>query len=926
MLYDHDISVLGVGESWLLPSIPSSVVAIPNYSIVRRDVEGSIPKHGVCIYVRSSINFVEISTDIKNLLVIHLFDLDIYVVYVYRPPSYSFLDNHYLLDFIYNFCSNKEIILMGDFNLPSIKWNHEFPGVGLSLTDSLFYESFISLGLTQLITESTYFPSGNILDIILISDSERFGEATVLPPFPSCGHSPVMISYLFQRTIGCDSNSQTIKLWRHGRYGSICECLRDIDWDFEFTYLNPDQMYTRFLDIVDPLIDRYVPSKCFSSSSVPPWLVKPPRALKTQRSHLWEEYKLQRHEYGRQSPRALAVLSRFLDANYQLRNFSITKQSQYESSIAELLISNCKVFHAYIRGKKINPPSIGPLRSPTGEIIHDPRAMSELFAASFASVYTSANPDSPFPHQVFHGGIGEIDISVDDVIAAVNQLDGSSSMGPDGIHPFFLKSCISELAYPLYKIFCTSLLFGVLPSAWKGSLVAPIYKKGSRYDPLNYRPISLTSVCAKSMERIITKFIYDYLESNGILTNDQFGFRQGRSTEDQLIVTYNSVSQWLDQGFAVDLVLFDFSKAFDVVCHDILITKLYSLGIRGNLLNWIRDFLHDRRMRVVVNHHLSDSRTVESGVPQGSVMGPLLFLLYINFITSGVLSPTKIFADDLKMYVNIRFDVEVNTVRDLAACQSDINNLVGVAKSWGLSMNSDKCVLLRFCRRPILWENIDHTGQYLLDGSPIPMKDSASDLGVLIDTSLKFHQHIANIVHKAGGLSCSILKATVNRDASFMVPLYISHIRPILEYASSVWNTGYIADLQLLESVQRRWTKNIRGLEHLDYSVRLRTLNLFSVKGRLLRHDLINYWKIFHGHSPLSPSDLFPPPNHPGTRGHQFKIAHTRSQLEMRKRFFNMRWVVVWNSLPGSVVSVTSLASFKVALSRHLGDILFDYN
>lgn len=428
------------------------------------------------------------------------------------------------------------------------------------------------------------------------------------------------------------------------------------------------------------------------------------------------------------------------------------------------------------------------------------------------------------------------------------------------------------------------------------------------------------------MERIITKFIYDYIDTHNILTKDQFGFRRGHSTEDQLVLTYDKITHWLDKGYNVDLILFDFSKAFDVVCHDILISKLMSIGITGTLLNWIKDFLYNRKMSVAVSHHHSCTRHVDSGVPQGSVLGPLLFLIYVNFLTHNIHSSTKIFADDLKLYVNIRYDSELNICNDLNACQSDINTLVHVAKSWGLKMNTDKCVLLRFTRKPIPWDTIRHTGKYYLNDSPIPMKDSASDLGVLIDTTLKFHQHISNIVTKAGGLSCSILRATINRDSSFMIPLYISHIRPIVEYASSLWNTGYIKDLQLLESVQRRWTKNIRGLENMTYSMRLRALNLFSVKGRLLRHDLIHYWKIFHGMSPLSPGIIFTRPTYTSTRGHLFKIAHVRSHLEIRKRSFGLRCIVIWNSLPESTVSTTNMASFKTALCTHLGDILFEYH
>ena len=181
------------------------------------------------------------------------------------------------------------------------------------------------------------------------------------------------------------------------------------------------------------------------------------------------------------------------------------------------------------------------------------------------------------------------------------------------------------------------------------------------------------------------------------------------------------------------------------------------------------------------------------------------------------------------------------------------------------------------------------------------------------------------MIHKAGGVAHNILRSTLNRDASFMIPLYVTHIRPLLDYASAVWNLGYIGDLKLLESVQRRWTREINGMEGLNYYERLKALNLFSVKGRLLRHDIIMYWKIFHELSSISRDQVFPSPFMGNTRGHTFKIFHTRSQIEVRRRFFTMRIVNLWNNLPSDLVLCDSITSFKQLLEDHLGDSLFDF-
>ena len=230
-------------------------------------------------------------------------------------------------------------------------------------------------------------------------------------------------------------------------------------------------------------------------------------------------------------------------------------------------------------------------------------------------MYVTDPLDDPAPHQTFNGCLSTINITFESVCKLVSSLDAEASMGPDEIHPKLIRSC-NALVYPLYLLFRKSLQCGKLPSQWKESLVTPLFKKGSRYVSLNYRPISLTSVCCKTLEREIACKLYEYLESNSLISENQFGFRKGRSVEDQLLLTYNSVSLWYDQGFLVDLVLFDFTKAFDVVPHSLLLKKLELLGICGTLLSWLEDFLVGRVMSVSVSGSRSYSREVLSGVPR----------------------------------------------------------------------------------------------------------------------------------------------------------------------------------------------------------------------------------------------------------------------------------------------------------------------
>lgn len=396
-------------------------------------------------------------------------------------------------------------------------------------------------------------------------------------------------------------------------------------------------------------------------------------------------------------------------------------------------------------------------------------------------------------------------------------------MGPDSVHPVLLKHCSTNLAYPLFKIFVSSINSGEIPEIWKKSSVVPIFKKGKRSDPLNYRPVSLTSVSCKILERIIVAALHNYLEANSILNVNQFGFCSGKSVEDQLLLTYDAVSEWMDTGNMVDLVLFDFSKAFDTVNHQILFTKLNSVGINGVILSWIKTFLSHRTMEVVVGGHISSSFPVISGVPQGSVLGPTLFLIYINHISNTLVSNIKLFADDLKLYLLIK-PQSLNTVLEgISIVQRDIDSLIKVAESWDLKINADKTKLMSFGTDLRQSYDLGPYSFYTVKGNPLSLSFAAVDLGITIDPSLRFHHHIQSVVSKAARLSYSFLKSTLCRSPSFMVKLFITHVRPLLEFASPVWNTGYITDLSLLESVQRRWTKLITGCETMSYDQRLKT-------------------------------------------------------------------------------------------------------
>jgi hypothetical protein len=909
--------------------VADSFISVDGYQVFRTDVAGVVPKHGVLFYVRNTLSCVSVEVLVPNAHVVLLRRYNLYLVVLYRPPSYAERENQQVVDFLLDFCGDKEVVVLGDFNLPTVDWGSEVGCVprGMGVRDGLFLDCFSSLGLVQWVFEPTFVDSGNILDLVLTSEDDRIDSVQVLPPFPRCHHCVVLVRYCFQFDAQVAAIPQRKRCWHRGKYYRISESLGDIDWEFEFRYLSVDLMFARFLSLMSPLVSEFVPQGRAEGTFSSPWTADPPRELTAERSRAWNNYKAVRGLYGRRSELTVDALSHFNDLNFEYRNFSVTSQASYEQSLISEFCDNRKMFHSYIRRKKVGRVTVGPLTDDaTGELTGDCLEMAEMFAAAFASVYRADRPPFPAPHQVAHSALLEIDITRDDVVRVLQGLDVSSSMGPDGMHPMLLKSCAEHLSVPLYAIFNASLASGVLPQHWLVSEVVPIFKKGSRRHALNYRPISLTSVVCKSLERLVVENLYGYIESNSLLSDDQFGFRRGRSVEDQLLLTYDSVTDWLDSGMLVDVVLFDFSKAFDVVCHSVLLDKLRGIGVSGSVLEWISGFLSGRDMYVSVDGVHSQPRSVVSGVPQGSVLGPVLFLIYVNQVPAHILSRYKIFADDLKIYLGMKSKDVRGLAAGAAQCQRDIDILCNTAESWGLSMNIAKCVVMRFQRGNPDWgDRAPHDNGYFMRDVPMEFVESHSDLGITIDLSLKFHVHIRGVAARAGGLASNLLKSTRCRGPEFMVSLYVAHIRPLLEFSSCVWHTGYVGDLRLLESVQRRWTKSVAGLRDVDYGDRLRILDLFSVKGRLIRADLIKVWKIFNGQSALKPEDVFQVVDNPRTRGHSMKLAHRYAVLEARRRYFSFRVVPLWNSLPGDVVSLSELGAFKGALRRCLGDVLFEF-
>ena len=357
--------------------------------------------------------------------------------------------------------------------------------------------------------------------------------------------------------------------------------------------------------------------------------------------------------------------------------------------------------------------------------------------------------------------------------------------------------------------------------SWKQANITPIYKnKGSKNDANNYRPVSLTSIVCKLFEKIIRDEVMKHLSTHSLISVHQYGFMEGRSCITNLLETMDDWSKVADKKKEINCIFLDFKKAFDSVPHERLLLKVKSYGISGKILGWLRSFLSGRIQRVVVNGALSSNENVISGVPQGSVLGPLLFIIYINDLPDSIKSSVKIFADDTKVYRKI------DDISDMHILQEDLNSLQKWAHTWQMNFHPQKCKVLKINKgAEFSYKMVDKGEDIMLDEVKIE-----KDLGVQIDSELSFNEQCSSAINRARKIAIIIRRTFVSIDESMIKPLYTALIRSRLEYGIEVWSPRFKKDSKAIESVQRMVTRMVPSLKELEYGDRLRKLKLPSLK------------------------------------------------------------------------------------------------
>ena len=914
LVQEKDYDIVGITEALHQRDSKDTTFVMKGYTCMTNTAG-----QGVALFVKDCLETVRFEKYEKVFApcivckVITMANESFIVCLVYRSPNSSVEDNekvNKMFDSVSEDFKNDDIIFMGDLNYPEIDWKQETTR-GENNSPSKFLETVQQNFLFQHVGEPTHYRAlqkPNILDLILTTRQDLISDIRIFAPLGKSHH--VVLDF----DIICSSYSDHVTtklLVGKGDYKSMRDKVSKTNWDDILNERqNVDQCWSVIKNVILDACNEFIPrvkkkkSKKRKHEPIPDTLLE---LIRVKR----RAYKLKKKFPTKENEK------KYARARNQVTWESRKNRKNKERDLAKKAKTNPKMFYQYVSDKTKPRETVGRLVKDDGSLTETEREKADVLNTFFGSVFNKESTgDMPEIENKTNVTVDSVNITVDMMLKALQGLNGDKSPGPDELHPRVLRELANELAYPLHYLFVKTMKQGKIPSEWKEAEVVPIFKKGDKSTPGNYRPVSLTSIVCKLFEKFIRNALCDHMTNNNLLSPDQFGFTSGRSCVTQLLVTINDWLESLGQGKPVDAVYLDFKKAFDLVPHNRLLIKLKSYGVSGQLLNWIQDFLHGRTQYVKINGHVSERCDVSSGVPQGSVLGPTLFIYFINDLPDHTTCKTKIFADDTKAYTEVENDYDSRM-----KLQKCIDSLVLWADTWLMKFNSTKCKVMHLGK-----DNPGHV-YYIRDGynySQLETTAVEKDLGVYVDGKLCSNDHITNVVKKCNKLSGMIVRTITYKNKDIMIPLFKSLIRPVIEYGNTVWCPYLKKHIDLVEGVQRRYTRKICGTSNLEYQERLEFLRLPSLEYRRFRGDLLEVYKMTHNcYDQVCTNSLFSFSQDNRTRGHSFKITKLHATNNLTKHFFSRRVVNAWNGLPMEAVNASSLNVFKNHIDKIFKDKMY---
>ena len=908
--------ILALTEFGAGTNVNDGELGIDGYSLYRGNHssgDGGLGK-GVALYMNDALNhsacpvFDKVTFDCSTWCQVKLSDNKrLLVGVVYRSPNSPDENNENLLRILRIASTAKYdyLLVCGDFNFPKIDWD---------ANQCLESETSYTAEFMNVVEELSWFQhsrnptrfrgeQSSCLDLVFSNEENMIDDVLELPPIGKSDHACQKWELTTKESLFRNTTVQGHNFKR----ANWTKVKDDIN---SFTFVPGESvgaMTDAFTAMIDKTKSANIPVRKPKSQKYRlPWMKC--TKIKKQRVSRWRSWRRFKE----------SSLPRDYDAYKTERNRlnSMIREAKrtHERRLIADLKENPNLYFGHCRRSLKTKQGVTNVIDGNGKLTETEIETATSLNTYYHSVFTKddGETDPPsFPDRT-EERLTDVAITAEAVEEILQGLNPNKATGPDRVETRILKECSEEMAPKLKKLFRNSIDNGEVPSQWKEAHIVPIHKGGSKAIMANFRPIALTSAICKVLEKIVCAAIMSFLVRNNLISSQQHGFVRGRSCQTNIMMCLERWTRILDEGKSVDVTYFDYAKAFDKVSHRLLLVKLKAYGIDGKLLAWIEAWLVDRRQRVVVGNDKSPWLPVVSGTTQGTVLGFLLFLIFINDLPSEC-SPDDqslimLLADDTKAYQEIDSEKE-NQEANQKALQDRVDNIAQWANRWKMEINPVKSKVMHMGKN-----NPRQT--YYVNGTEIKAVSTEKDIGFWITDDLSTATHVHKAKNRALGEIARIRRNFSYIDKRAFCILYNQRIRPHLDYGMTACPPESVADSKILERAQAKATALVQGMRGLNAEERRKKLGLMTLEERRERGDLIEVYKILKGHTRIDPAEFWDVRDaRNGTRLVKELASKGKKQ---RQGFFSYRVIQKWNLLPMEIKLAPSLDSFKNRLDEKL--------
>ena len=918
---NHKFSIIALQETWFQDNNPIDYFNLDNYcleTVNRIDCKVG----GVGFYILNNIDyklrhdlmcqnevyescFIEINrSDDKNII----------LGVLYRHHNHSINEFNSQLETVLSKITseNKLFYLCGDFNIDIFKKEEKFI--------NNFIDMMYSYSLYPLILRPTRITkkSETLIDNIFTNDAINKTSGIFISDasdhFPNFTISKIKIK-------SSVNNNKKVRDFSEENVSNLKTNMANYKWNDLFKLTdNANTAYDKFIKTFSTMLDKYTPFKRkrkFRNKSSLPWITRDIIKMINKKNRLYKKYMNKRTNQNK---------TKYKTLNNKVNKALRTAKKNYFSNQIENEKRNIKNTWK-ILNNALNKNQYKPCNTEfnlDGRIINNPSEVSDHFNDFFINVgpnQASQIPNNDIHFSTYMNNYNESSMffsptTEEEVIRLIKNLDAKKSTGHDNISILIIKKLANELSIPLTYIFNLSLSSGIVPDQLKIARVVPIHKKESKDVFSNYRPISVLPGFSKILERLVFNRCISFLNKHKILYDDQFGFRPKHSTNMAIIKLIDKIVQATNNDEITAGLFLDLSKAFDTIQHDILLDKMAHYGIRGLALEWFKNYLSNRKQFVDYNSHISELKLISSGMPQGSILGPLGFIIYVNDIPNSVPNLSLIlFADDTSAFTSHK---DISTLNNIM--NNGLNKLNQWFQSNKLSLNTKKSNFMLFGTH-IKTKQYKNELKLSLDNVELKCVDAAKFLGVTIDQNLTWENHINQLTKKCSSSIGILFKMKNFLPETALLSLYNTLVLSHINYGITAWSSAGVSDKSRVHVLQKR---ALRAISHSEF--RSHSNPLFIKYNQLKINDLCKLnigsfmYKYCNNLLPSTFNLMFT--TNSDTHNYNTRFAsnfrYPKNKLEFGKKSISYRGVETWNSISDEIKSCDKIKGFKSTYKKYL--------